>query len=209
MTPRSRSGTGTRSERRDVGEGAFLELTPGFVRDHENAMVALLDELALEQETISMFGRDVRVPRLVAYHGDPDRPYRYSGRTHEPRPWTPTLTALRQRVVAHTGTPYDTVLVNLYRDGADAMGRHADDEPELGPAPDDVRIASVSLGARRTFRLKHRRDGRRIDLDLGEGDLLVMGGTTQTHWLHEVPRTREPVGPRMNLTFRCVRSTRH
>ena len=192
------------ASRRDLGDGAFVEFSSGFVPGHASVMNALLGELELEQESIVMFGRQVRVPRLVAFHGDPGRWYRYSGRDHAPRTWTPTLERIRRRLSEATGTGYDTVLVNYYRDGSDAMGRHADDEPELGPQPDDVRIGSISLGARRTFRLRRRGGGPRIDFELGEGDLLVMGGTTQTHWMHEVPRTKAAVGPRMNLTFRCI-----
>jgi alkylated DNA repair dioxygenase AlkB len=97
------------------------------------------------------------------------------------------------------------VLVNYYRDGRDAMGEHADDEPELGPATNDIRIASVSLGAPRRFVLRHRRTREVRAFALGEGSLLVMGGTTQQHYRHHVPRTRTPVGPRMNLTFRVIR----
>jgi alkylated DNA repair dioxygenase AlkB len=103
--------------------------------------------------------------------------------------------------------PFNCALANLYRDGHDAMGWHADDEPELGPdAPRDVLIASVSLGAPRRFVLRHRRrTTERRELELGEGSLLVMGGTTQHRYQHAVPRTAKPVGPRMNLTFRLIR----
>ena len=194
--------------RRDLGLGAWLCYEPAFVQDHEAAMQRLLRELPLAQETIRMIGRDVLVPRLVAFCGEPGLRYRYSGRDHDAAPWTPTLRALVDQLRSATGTRYDTVLCNYYRDGRDAMGRHADDEPELGPSPDDIRIASVSLGSRRTFRMRPRAGGDRIDYLLGEGDLLVMGGTTHAHWVHEVPRTKAAVGPRLNLTFRCVRLAR-
>lgn len=167
-------------------------------------MARLLAELDLRVETILMFGKRIPVPREVAYHADPGLTYRYSGTDHPATPWTPSLAEIRERLVTHTGTPYDAVLVNHYRDGHDSMGRHADDEPELGPAPDDIRIASISLGARRVFRLHARTGGLRIDYELGEGDLLVMGGTTQRHFVHELVRTRRPVAPRLNLTFRCL-----
>ena len=101
-----------------------------------------------------IFGQRRRVPRLVAWHGDPGTGYTYSGTLHEPQPWTPELRRLRDRVQALTGHPYNSVLLNLYRDGNDGMGWHADDEPELGRNPV---IASVSLGATRRFKLRHRR----------------------------------------------------
>jgi len=196
----------TSAHRTDLGSGSWLDYRPVFLRDHQAAMQALLRELPLAQETIRMIGREVLVPRLVAFCGEAGLRYRYSGRDHDAAPWTPTLRAIREQLIAATGTRYDTVLCNLYRTGNDAMGRHADDEPELGPSRDDIRIASVSLGARRTFRMRPRAGGDAIDYLLGEGDLLVMGGTTQTHWLHEAPRTKTQVGPRLNLTFRCMRA---
>jgi len=196
----------TTAHRAELGSGSWLDYQPAFVPDHEAAMQALLRELPLAQETIRMIGREVLVPRLVAFCGEAGLRYRYSGRDHEAAPWTPVLRAIRERLLDATGTRYDTVLCNLYRTGNDAMGRHADDEPELGPSRDDIRIASVSLGARRTFRMRPRAGGDAIDYLLGEGDLLVMGGTTQTHWVHEAPRTKSQVGPRLNLTFRCMRA---
>jgi alkylated DNA repair dioxygenase AlkB len=94
------------------------------------------------------------------------------------------------------------VLLNLYRDGRDGMGWHADDEPELGRNPV---IASVSLGAERRFCLRHRRRrDLKIDLPLPHGSLLCMSGATQHHWLHALPKTRRPAGERINLTLRQV-----
>lgn len=208
LSPVSSPQSTPSQHRRDLGRGAWLCYEPAFVQHHEAVMQQLLRELPLAQETIRMIGRDVLVPRLVAFCGEPGLRYRYSGRDHDAAPWTPTLRTLVEQLQATTGTRYDTVLCNFYRDGRDAMGRHADDEPELGPSPDDIRIASISLGAKRTFRMRMRAGGERIDYLLGEGDLLVMGGTTQTHWVHEVPRTKAAVGPRLNLTFRCVRRAR-
>ncbi len=150
-----------------------------------------------------MFGRPVRVPRLVAWHGDPVAVYTYSGTEHRPLPWTPVLVRVRRRVEALTGHEFNAVLLNLYRDGRDGMGWHSDDEPELGPEPV---VASASFGATRRFCLRHRRRREsRLDLPLGHGSLLLMHGATQRHWLHAVPKTRAPVGPRVNLTFRTVR----
>ena len=155
-----------------------------------------------QQEEILIFGRRRRVPRLVAWHGDPLARYTYSGTRHEPLPWTAALLEIRARVEALTGDTFNSVLLNLYRDGADSMGWHADDEPELGRNP---QIASVSLGATRRFRLQHRRRKSEVlSLDLGHGSLLLMAGETQHHWRHCVPKTAAPVGERINLTFRRI-----
>lgn len=154
------------------------------------------------QEEIVIFGQRRLVPRLVAWHGDPGASYRYSGTDHDPEPWTPALERVRARVSELSGTSFNAVLLNLYRDGRDGMGWHADDEPELGRNPV---IASVSLGTPRRFCLRHRRrKDLKLDLELPHGSLLVMAGPMQHHWVHALPKTRRPVGERINLTFRQV-----
>lgn len=186
---------------------ADLRFDPAFLPADEAAtLLALLTaEVAWEQRAIRMFGQELPQPRLTAWYGDPAARYTYSGLTWEPRPWTPALHALRQRLEAATGARFNSVLLNFYRDGRDSMGWHADDEPELGPAPV---IASLSLGATRRFRLRPRPGlGHPPQaLDLPSGSLLVMAGPTQQHWQHALPKTARPVGPRLNLTFRWVAS---
>jgi alkylated DNA repair dioxygenase AlkB len=163
---------------------------------------ALRDGIRWRQEEIVIFGERRRVPRLVAWHGDPGARYRYSGTDHDPEPWTPELERLRVRVRELSGVDFNAVLLNRYRDGRDGMGWHTDDEPELGRNP---AIASVSLGTPRRFSLRHRRrKDLKIDLELPHGSLLVMAGPTQHHWVHALPKTRRPVGERINLTFRRV-----
>jgi len=192
------------SARRDLGDGAWIALLEEFVEDDVALMERLRTTLPLGPQTIRLAGRDVLSPRLVSWHGDPNAYYRYSGRTFAPNPWTPELLALKAWVDAVVGAAFNSVLANYYRDGRDSMGEHADDEPELGPSRDNVLIASVSLGARRRFLLRDRRRRTTQELALGDGNLLVMGGTTQRYFTHRVPRTAESVAPRMNLTFRVV-----
>jgi alkylated DNA repair dioxygenase AlkB len=164
-------------------------------------------EVAWEQRNIRIFGQEMPQPRLTAWYGDPDARYAYSGLRWEPRPWTPVLLALRQRVETATACRFNSVLLNLYRTGQDSMGWHADDEPELGPTP---AIASLSLGAMRRFRLRPRTGLAHapLSLDLTSGSLLLMRGATQQHWQHALPKTARLVGPRLNLTFRWVHPTR-
>lgn len=167
----------------------------------DRLLARLRAQLPWAQETLVIFGRERLVPRLVSWHGDPGTQYRYSGRLHQSAPWTPALLAVRQRVESLAGCGFNSVLANLYRDGRDGMGWHADDEPELGPEP---LIASLSLGATRRFRLRHRRGGAALTLELTHGSLLLMSGPLQRHWVHCVPKTARPVGPRINLTFRSI-----
>lgn len=175
----------------------------------EPAAEALLTQLTASvpwrHEPIHLFGKEVLQPRLTAWYGDAGATYRYSGLTLEPLPWLPALHALRQQVEAATSSRFNSVLLNLYRTGQDSMGYHADDEPELGPEPV---IASVTLGATRTFRLRPRPVLQPVpaafSLALTAGSLLLMRGPTQRNWLHALPKTARPVGPRLNLTFRLV-----
>lgn len=161
----------------------------------------LHDGLPWEVHRIRLFGREVPSPRLSLWIGDPGAVYRYSGTRFEPRDWPASVAALRERVSAASGCDFDSVLANLYRNGQDAMGWHADDEPELGPRPV---IASLSLGATRTFAFKAREGDARLSLPLVHGSLLVMRGDTQRLYRHALPRTRRVDGPRINLTFRRV-----
>jgi alkylated DNA repair dioxygenase AlkB len=181
--------------------GAWLDYLPAWIdaAEADRFLAALRDELAWEHREIVMFGRRVLQPRLIAWSGSFG--YRYSGQTLEPRAPTPTTAALLTRVVAHTRVPFNHVLINRYRDGADSIGLHADDEPELGRDPI---VATLSLGATRRFVLKPRRArlGPSHVFDVLHGSLLVMGGACQRHYVHGVPRQSAVAGERISLTFR-------
>jgi len=163
---------------------------------------ALRTKVAWRQDHLKMFGNLSPVPRLEAWVADEGLDYTYSGIHHEPDPWIDELVELRDLSSSHTGTRFNSVLCNLYRDGSDGVDWHADDEPEFGPMPV---IASWSLGATRRFDLRRVDDHSvKVELELHHGDLVIMSGTTQTLWRHRVPKTKKPVGERINLTFRMV-----
>jgi alkylated DNA repair dioxygenase AlkB len=187
----------------DLVEGAARLWPAAFTPSEADAMFdELRHAVTWRQEEILIFGQRRLVPRLVAWHGDPGARYTYSGTDHEPEPWLAALERIRDRATALTGADFNAVLLNLYRDGRDGMGWHADDEPELGRDPV---IASVSLGAERRFCLRHRRrKDHKLDLSLPHGSLLCMGDATQHHWVHALPKTQRRVGERINLTFRRV-----
>ena len=193
-------------ETTSLEDGGRLRLVRGWVSPVQAAALfrALEGEVPWRQETIRMGAREILQPRLSAWLGDPSARYTYSRRTFEPLPWTPTLAALVGRLNETSLVPFNSVLANLYRDGRDSMGWHADKEPELGKDP---LIASLSLGGTRRFLLRHRRKSvAGVDLDLEDGSLLWMSGTTQHFWRHSVPKTKRPVAPRINLTFRRILS---
>ncbi len=183
---------------------ATLALEPAWLEptQADALLECLLEQVPWETHRIRLFGREHASPRLSCWIGDSGVSYRYSGVVFQPWPWPACLDEVRRRLQDELGQPFNSVLANLYRSGADAMGWHSDDEPELGPAPV---IASVSLGGSRRFLLKHRKDPvGKLALELGHGSLLVMSGQTQRHYRHALPRTAKPVGPRVNLTFRAV-----
>lgn len=163
----------------------------------------LMQEVAWESRTITVFGKRHPEPRLSAWYGDDGARYSYSGIDLEPSAWTPTLTRLRALCEQVSGASYNSVLCNLYRDGNDKMGWHSDDEPALGAEPT---IASLSVGATRRFRLRHRGTREVVECALDTGSLLVMSGLSQKCWMHEVPRQKKIVEPRINLTFRHIQS---
>lgn len=167
------------------------------------AFAELASTLDWRTHRLRLFGREVETPRRCAWYGDPGARYRYSGLTLEPLRWTRRLADLRAALEALTGTAFNAVLANLYRDGRDRMGWHADDEPELGPEPV---VASLSLGAPRRFLLRHRsrKDLPTQSLTLEPGSLLVMAGATQRHWKHALPPSTRVRAARINLTFRQV-----
>ena len=169
----------------------------------DDLFASLRTHIDWQEEHVVIFGQRRLVPRLVAWHGDADAHYTYSGTAHEPRAWTTGLLDLREVAEALTGHRYNSVLLNLYRDGRDSMGWHADDEAELGRDP---AIASFSLGATRRFRLRHRRGRDVAELELEHGSLLSMTGETQHHYVHAVPKTARTAGERINLTFRWINS---
>ena len=169
----------------------------------EALLHALIGQVPWAVHRVRLFGREHDAPRLSCWIGDADAHYRYSGTRHVPHPWPAVLQPVRDRLARELGVPFNSVLVNRYRDGRDSMGWHRDDERDLGPSPV---IASVSLGATRRFALKHvERADTKATLELVSGSLLVMGEGSQRHYRHALPRTARPVGERVNLTFRFVR----
>ncbi|MFQ5995041.1 MAG: alpha-ketoglutarate-dependent dioxygenase AlkB [Acidiferrobacterales bacterium] len=174
-----------------------------FIGEHgERLFASLFNDVPWEQHLVQVYGRTLAAPRLSAWYGDPGSVYSYSGVRLHPLPWTPTLFEIKSTVDELAGTRFNSALLNLYRNGQDSVGWHSDAEPELGRNP---LIASVSLGAVRRFLLQHKKRRNRVSLELEPGSVLIMDGTTQHHWRHQLPKTRRLVGARINVTFRKIR----
>lgn len=156
-----------------------------------------------QQDDIKIFGKVYQQPRLTALYANNNNPYSYSSIRMHPTKFSPTLLEIKSKVDKILNLEFTSCLLNLYRDGQDSNGWHADNEKELGNNPV---IASLSFGAERFFHMKHRHDkSQKIKLNLEHGSLLIMKGTTQQHWLHQIPKTKKKIGERINLTFRIIR----
>lgn len=165
-------------------------------------MLQLTKELPWQQDDITVFGKTYPQPRLTCLFGHQGKPYMYSNIVMQPHPWTPLMTWLKEQVETVSKTTFNTVLCNLYRDGQDSNGWHADDEKSLGQNPI---IASLSFGADRTFAIKHNEHKISKKIILNNGSLLVMKGAMQHNWKHAIPKTKQKIGSRINLTFRTLK----
>ncbi|WP_024481529.1 alpha-ketoglutarate-dependent dioxygenase AlkB family protein [Cellulophaga baltica] len=155
-----------------------------------------------QQDDITVFGKKYAQPRLTALYANNDKAYSYSSISMRPHVFTKELLQIKDEVDTFAQTTFTTCLLNLYRDGKDSNGWHADNEKELGQNPI---IASITLGEERFFHLKHRTNKNlKHKLLLEHGSLLLMKGSTQHHWLHQIPKTAKPIQERINLTFRVV-----
>jgi len=163
----------------------------------------LTTEIPWQQDNIRVFGKIHPQPRLTALFGNEGKTYSYSNIKMQPHPWNLLLQKIKSQIETVVKTDFTTVLLNQYRDGKDSNGWHADNEKELGINPI---IASLSFGVERVFQLKHNSiSGLKQNILLEHGSLLVMKGTTQHFWKHQIPKTAKPIGSRINLTFRVIK----
>jgi alkylated DNA repair dioxygenase AlkB len=174
-----------------------------FKKDESDFFMKIFrDKILWKQESMNMYGKQISFPRLTSWYGDNDKPYKFSGITLVPNEWTEELLKIKNAIEPICSTHFNSVLLNLYRDGNDSISWHTDAEPELGLNPT---IASVNFGETRKFQLKHNTSGEKIEIDLTHGSLLVMDGELQHFWKHQVPKTTKQVRDRINLTFRIIK----
>ena len=183
---------------------AEIVLHQNFYSEYESDQMfdGLYNSITWEQKDIILYGRKIALPRLTAWYGDRGATYTYSKIKMMPQPWIPILRNIKSQVERVCNTKFNSVLLNLYRNGSDSMAWHSDDEKELGENPT---IASLSFGDTRSFMLKHKsQKDLKLNIQLTNGSLLIMGGKTQHYWQHQIPKTRTSHKPRINLTFRNI-----
>jgi alkylated DNA repair dioxygenase AlkB len=162
---------------------------------------ALLTKVPWKNDEGVFYGKHIIAARKVAWYGDLEYAYTYSGTTKQALPWTHELLSIRNLVEERTAISFNSCLLNLYQDGSEGMGWHSDDEKSLGR---NTPIASLSFGAERKFSFRHNQTRESLSLVLENGSLLVMQGTTQTYWQHCVPKSKKITMPRVSLTFRTI-----
>ncbi|MDF2457496.1 MAG: methylase [Cytophagaceae bacterium] len=176
----------------------------GKIFSDEEALTYLqkmLQEIEWKNDEAIIYGKHIITKRKAAWYGDRNYSYTYSNTTKHALPWTADLLALKKIVEELTGTVFNSCLLNLYHDGNEGMAWHSDDEKSLGK---NTSIASLSFGAERKFSFKHKVSKDTVSLVLENGSLLVMKGSTQTHWQHSLPKSTKVKSPRVNLTFRTM-----
>lgn len=185
-------------------QDAELHYHPAFYDKAESDRIfkTLLETIEWKQDKIMMYGKELPLPRLSAWYGDNNKPYTYSGITLNPLPWTDELLQIKEKIETEAKVKFSSVLLNRYRDGQDYVGWHTDAEKELGKNPV---IGSVNFGATRKFQLRRIDDHKeKFEVELKHGTFLVMQGSTQHFWQHQVPKTATKIGERLNLTFRVI-----
>ncbi|MBV9924533.1 MAG: alpha-ketoglutarate-dependent dioxygenase AlkB [Acidobacteria bacterium] len=172
-------------------------------KESDDFFQTLLSGIKWRQDKIRYYGKEMDLPRLTAWYGDKDKSYTYSRIPMKPEPWTPILLLIKERIETAAGVNFNSVLLNLYRNGRDSVSWHSDDEPELGENPT---VGSVSFGQTRTLQFRHklRKELSKIDVQLTHGSLLLMKGQTQRFWQHQIPKTTRHLKSRINLTFRVI-----
>jgi alkylated DNA repair dioxygenase AlkB len=183
-------------------DGTVNYYGPMMSADKANSYLrGLLENISWKNDEARIFGKHFITKRKAAWYGDEAYTYSYSNATKQALPWTSELMDLKQLVEEHTGTTFNSCLLNLYHNGDEGMAWHSDDEASLGK---NTTIASLSFGAERKFMFRHKQTKDTVSLMLQNGSLLVMKGSTQTNWLHSLPKTKKVTTPRVNLTFRTI-----
>ena len=188
----------------ELGNATIQEFPFAFnERESNRYLTSLIDKVPWQQDSLRIGGKEVLIPRLQCWMGDPGSGYSYSGIRLQPKPWSKDVLNIKTRIESLTEHKFNSVLLNYYRNGQDSVSWHADDEKELGDKPT---IGSISFGAVRKFqfRAKSTDDVRKFNIELRNGSLLLMGDTLQNNWLHQLPKAPGLVRPRINLTFRRI-----
>lgn len=192
----------SQSEKIDLNDGSLVYFAKFLDEDEADVFFdEIIESIDFQQHEIKIFGKVFLTPRLESFHAMENKFYTYSGNKLPSKPFNSLLEKLLKKVETATSSRFNCVLINLYRDGSDSNGWHADNEKELGANPV---IASLSLGSTRRFDLRHTSTPEKYSINLNSGDLLWMGKNIQNYYKHQIAKTKKVSGPRINLTFRFI-----
>ena len=198
-----KSGSNAKEGLTVIENGEYIFYPNFFSKAESDSFLKnLRNNIVWKQESMNMYGKKIDFPRLTAWYGNNDKPYSFSGITLQPLPWSSEILSIKSKIEPVAKTAFNSVLLNLYRDGNDSISWHTDAEKELGTNPV---IASVNFGATRNFQLRHIKTKEKLEIELTHGSLLIMQGELQHFWQHQVPKTSKVVGERINLTFRVIK----
>jgi len=198
-----KSGSNAKEGLTVIENGEYIFYPNFFSKAESDSFLKnLRSNIVWKQESMNMYGKKIDFPRLTAWYGNNDKPYSFSGITLQPLPWSSEILSIKSKIEPVAKTAFNSVLLNLYRDGNDSISWHTDAEKELGTNPV---IASVNFGATRKFQLRHIKTKEKLEIELTHGSLLIMQGELQHFWQHQVPKTSKVVGERINLTFRVIK----
>lgn len=198
-----KSGSNPKEGLTVIENGEYIFFPNFFLKPESDLLLkGLRNNIDWKQESMNMYGKKIDFPRLTAWYGNNEKPYSFSGITLQPLPWTSEILTIKNEIEPVARTVFNSVLLNLYRDGNDSISWHTDAEKELGLNPV---IASFNFGATRKFQLRHIKTKEKLEIELTHGSLLIMQGELQHFWQHQVPKTSKPVGERINLTFRVIK----
>ena len=187
----------------NITDGQYLYLPKFFDAEESDFYFrTLYEKIDWRQDEMRMYGKIIKFPRLTAWYGDNDRNYSFSGLTLNPKSWTNELLRIKNKIEIKANNSFNSVLLNLYRNGQDSISWHHDNEKELGTNPI---IASVNFGETRTFQFRHINTKEKHEIDLKHGSLLIMMGKMQHNWQHQIPKTKKDINARINLTFRTIK----
>ena len=193
----------TKTSMTPINNGSYCLLSNFFSKsESDEYLTTLRNKIVWKQESMFMYGKKINFPRLTAWYGDNDTQYKFSGITLQPHPWTSEIINIKQKIEPLSKVIFNSVLLNLYRDGNDSISWHTDAESELGLNPV---IASVNFGETRSFQLRHITTKEKHTIELSHGSLLIMQGELQHFWQHQVPKTNKKINERINLTFRVIK----
>ncbi|MBM3187053.1 MAG: alpha-ketoglutarate-dependent dioxygenase AlkB [Bacteroidetes bacterium] len=190
------------SEKIDLNNGSLIYF-PNFFDENDSNLYfnELSKNIDFNQHKVKIYGKVYLTPRLESFHSLENRFYTYSGNKLPSKPFNLTLYKILEKVEKATNSKFNCVLINLYRNGQDSNGWHADNEKELGPNPV---IASLSFGETRRFDLRNEMNKEKFSIDLNSGDLLWMDDRIQNNYKHQIAKTKKVIQPRINLTFRYI-----